>query len=268
MRRSPMIISFLLPAATVALPSGTAAAQELAYMLREPATATYVLVDRTTMSLDTPAGPMEVSGSSTWNYGLTFAAEGEGVRVTAELGQFEGTLDNVMTGSTPLSQAEAGASATFELMLARSGLAEVVGASRRPDGDLPILVDPEAVMFPRLPAGDVSPGDVWADTVMTYVGDGGERVVMYTYSVEGEVDHNGRAHLRVAVSGVSEMTVADGGMIMNLSGTEAGHLLWDIERGLVGSSEITRTSEGGMTAPDGSELQVNFTATTQLTLEN
>lgn len=268
MRRPPSIISFLLSAAAVALSAAPTGAQELVYVLPELETATYRLVDQTEMSLESPLGVMEIGGSSTWSYGLTFASEGEGVRVTAELGLFEGSLTNSMTGSMSLSQAQAGAAATFELVLGRSGLAEVVGASRRYDGDLPILVDPEAVMFPRLPAGDASSGDTWVDTVTTVVGEGGERVVVYTYTVEGEVDHNGRAHLRVAVSGASELTLADGGMAMNLSGTETGHFLWDMERGLVGSSEMSRTEEGGTPTPDGSGVQITFTATTQLVLEN
>ena len=269
MRRSFSIATILLPAALLAAPGSTATGQQLAYAVPSPATATYVLTDNTSMSITgSPMGPIELGGGSTFNYALTFAADGEGVRVSAELNSFEAQMTDPMGGAQVVSQAQAGVASTFEAVLGGQGLADVVSESRRADGDLPILVDPHAVLFPGLPAGDVSAGATWVDTVTVGVGDGGERVVVYTYTLEGEATHDGRPHLRIAVSGESRMTMSDQGMSMDLTGSESGHYLWDLERGLMASAEVSRSSEGGMTAPDGTRVGIAFSATTQLTLEN
>ena len=265
MRRLSSIATFVLM--VVATVPAAVAGQQLAYALPSPATATYTMVDSTDLLLDGPAGALEIGGRSSWNYSLTFSAEGEGIRIVGDLGAFEASYSNPMTGNSPASRAETGVADTFELLLGPRGLAEVVSGSRRFDTDFPILVNPEAVIFPRLPAAGAQAGDSWVDTVSTTVGEGGDRVVVYTYTLEGEVEHDGRAHLRIAVSGESSLTIAEGPMSMNLTGSETGHYLWDMERGLAASSEISRVEEGGMAAPDGTQVEVSFTATTRLTLE-
>ena len=271
MRCSFSIATVLLLAAPLAVPGSTATGQQLAYSVPSPATATYLLTDNTSMSITgSPMGPMEIRGGSTFNYALTFAADGEEVRVSAELNVFEAQMTDPRTGMQAMPQAQSGVASTFEVMLGGQGLAEVISESRA-YGELPILVDPHAVMFPRLPAGDVGAGDTWVDTVTVGVGDGGERVVVYTYTLEGEATHEGRPHLRVAVSGESRMSFGDQGMSMDLTGSESGYYLWDTVRGLMASAEVSRSSEGGMTAPDGTRVaivDIAFTATTQLTLEN
>ena len=179
MRRSSSFAATLLLAVPLGAPGSAAAGQQLAYAVPSPATATYLLTDNTSMSVSGgPMGPIELGGASTFNYALTFAADGEGVRVSAEL-------------------------------------------------------------------------NAWVDTVTVGVGEGGERVVVYTYTLEGEATHDGRPHLRIAVSGESRMSLAAQGMSMNLTGSESGYYLWDMERGLMASAEMSRSNEGGMTGPDG-----------------
>lgn len=271
MHRSSTVAPLILLTAALAVPGSTVAGQQLAYSLPPLATVSYLLEDDTNMSITSPFGPMDIGAQSSITYGLEFASGADGVRVTAELSGFEATADNPMApgGTTTLSEAEAGVSSSFELVLGAAGLAEVVSGSRRADGDLPILVDPHAVIFPRLPADAVEAGDSWVDTVTTVVGDGGERTVVYTFTLEGEAAHEGKPHLRIAVSGESNMSMPAGsGVSMNLSGSETGHYLWDAELGLMASSEMTRSEEGGMVAPDGSAVDIKFTATTRLTLEN
>ena len=271
MHRSSTVAPLLLLTAALAVPGSTAAGQQLAYSLPSPATATYLLEDNTQMSITSPFGPMDIGAQTSFTYGLEFTSGADGVRVIAELSGFEATADNPMApgGTTTLSEAEAGVSGSFELVLGAAGLAEVVSGSRGDGGDLPILVDPHAVIFPRLPADAVEAGDTWVDTVVTVVGDGGERTVVYTYTLEGEATHAGKPHLRIAVAGESSMSMpAGGGAAMNLSGSEAGHYLWDAGLGLMSSAEMTRSEEGSMAAPDGSTVAIKFTATTRLTLEN
>ena len=268
MGRSISIATVLLLAAPLAVPGSTATGQQLAYSVPSPATATYLLTDNTTMSFTgSPMGPMEIGGGSTFNYALTFAADGEEVRVSAELNVFEAKMTDPRTGMQTMPQVQSGVASTFEVMLGGQGLAEVISESRA-YGELPILVDPHAVMFPRLPAGDVGVGDSWVDTVTVGVGDGGERVVVYTYTLEGEATHDGRPHLRIAVSGESRMSFGGPETSMDLTGSETGYYLWDMERGLMASAEVSRSNKGGVTAPDGTSAGIAFTATTQLTLEN
>lgn len=268
MRRSSSIATILLLAAPFAAPGSTAAGQRLAYALPSPATAAYQLTDNTSMTISgSPMGPMEFTGGSTFNYALTFAAGGDGVRVSAELSAFEAQMNSPM-GPQALSQTLAGVASGFEVLLAGRGLADIVTESRRADGELPILVDPHAVLFPTLPGGDVGTGDAWVDTVTVGVGEGGERVVVLTYTLEGEATHDGRPHLRIAVSGESRLTMAEQGASMDLTGSESGYYLWDTERGLMALAELSRSHEGRMTAPDGTSVRIEFTATTRITMEN
>ena len=241
-----------------------AGAQQLSYGLPSPATATYLLVDSTNMSIEgPPMGEVSFGGSASFTFNLTFAAAGDAVRVNAELSDFEGRMSDPMGGMTNLSQALAGVS-DFEVLLGPRGLAEVTDPSRALNSELPMLVDAHVVAFPALPDGAAAAGQTWVDTVAVRIGDGVERTIVYTYTLEGEVAHNGRPHLRVAVSGQSSMAMDDE---MNLAGTETGHFLWDVERGLVSSSEMSRRSEGTMDSPQAS-LKFVMTATTRLSLEN
>ena len=100
---------------------------------------------------------------------VTFESGGEGVQVAGELSAFAGSSTNPMAGTASVSRAQAGVG-DFALVLGRQGLAEVVSTSRRADSDLPLLVNPHAVLFPRLPAGELAVGDSWTDTVTTYLG--------------------------------------------------------------------------------------------------
>jgi hypothetical protein len=256
-------------AASALLPFSAVRGQQLSYGLPSRATATYQIVDSTKMVIvGSPMGPLELRSGSSFTYSLTFAADGQGVRVTAELGAFEARLRDPMGTMTSMSQEMAGLTNSFEVVLAPGGLADVMTAPRQAGSELPMLVDPHEVVFPRLPGGSVGTGDTWVDTVNVTVGDGGERVIVYTYTLEGEVIHDGRPHLRVAVSGESTMSMPSLDMTMTLTGTETGHYLWDIEGGLMASSVITRSTEGSATAPDGTAGGLEMTATTRLTLEN
>ena len=140
--------------------------------------------------------------------------------------------------------------------------------SRRADSDLPLLANPHAVLFPRLPGGKLAVGDSWTDTVSTYLGGTeAEKVVVYTYTLAGEASVNGRAHLRITVSGDGSIAGSDPEMPSDLGGEENGFFLWDVERGLVAESEVSSNYEGSMDTPEGVG-SMTFTATTRVRLEN
>ena len=126
-----------------------------------------------------------------------------------------------------------------------------------------------AVLFPRLPAGELAVGDSWTDTVTTYLGGtDAEKVVVYTYTLAGDASVDGRAHLRIAVAGAGTIASPfDSTMPSKLDGEENGFFLWDVARGLVAESEVSSRYEGSMDTPQGVGA-VTFTATTRVRLEN
>ena len=255
-------------AATVFLPGAPAQGQQLSYGLPSPATAAYQLVDTTSLTMSFPGNTMEAGGNSSFTYMVTFESGGEGVQVAGELSAFAGSSTNPMAGTASVSRAQAGVG-DFALVLGRQGLAEVVSTSRRADSDLPLLVNPHAVLFPRLPAGELAVGDSWTDTVTTYLGGtDAEKVVVYTYTLAGDASVDGRAHLRITVSGAGTITSPfDSTMPSHFDGEENGFFLWDVERGLVAESEVSGSYEGSMDTPEGVASMV-FTATTRVRLEN
>ena len=171
------------------------------------------------------------------------------MQVAGELSAFAGSSTNPMAGTASVSRTQAGVG-DFALVLGRQGLAEVVSTSRRADSDLPLLVDPHAVLFPRLPAGELAVGDSWTDTVTTYLGGiAAEKVVVYTYTLAGDASVDGRAHLRITVSGAGTTSPFDSTMSSHFDGEENGFFLWDVARGLVAESEVSGRYEGSMDTP-------------------
>ena len=253
--------------ATIALPPiPPVHAQQLAYRLPSPATATYHLVDSTTASMVTIGGAESLGAHTALSYALTFQADDAGVRVTGELTAFAAAASEPFGGTTAFTREQAGMR-DFALVLGPSGVAEVASPSLAADSDLPILVHPHTVFFPRLPDSQVEAGGTWVDTVMTALGGGGEtsKVVAYTYTVAGEETVDGRSYLRVDVSG--EGTMIEAGDEGTLTGGENGYFLWDTERGLMAVLEISRSFEGSVPGPGGS-MSLTFVATTRVALEN
>lgn len=266
MRHSTSFALITLVSAPLALPDAAAASQQVAYRLPSPDTATYTMVDTTTASMSTPGGPMEVSGNSSFTYTLSFESADDGLGVSAHLKAFEAHRRQGMPAPRSVSQNEAGVG-DLVLVLEGEGLVEVVSGLRRSYSGLPLLIEPHEAMFPRLPPGEVQPGDSWVDTVTTSVAGELERVVAYTYTLVSDAGADGRGQLRIDVSGDTRMTVTENGNSTMLTGSETGFFLWDVERGLVASSEVSRSYGGTVELPEGS-MELAFNATTRVRLEN
>lgn len=265
MRHSASLACFAL-ATALAWPDTAALGQDIAYRLPAPATATYVMVDTTTASLNAPTGRMDVSGNSSLTYAVSFESDGDRLMVSAHLTAFTAQMQEPMETPESISQSAAGVG-DLVLVLGGDGLVEVISGMRRSYRDLALLVEPHEVIFPRLPPGDVQPGDSWSDTVTVSGGGEFERVVAYTYTLVGDTTVDGRSQLRIDVSGDTRLTVIDDGSPTVLTGADTGFILWDSERGLPSWSEVSRSYAGTVEMPDGS-MAVEFNATTRLRLGN
>lgn len=265
MYRLPLVAFAALLITAFALPAPIPPPQQLAYRLPSPATATYHVTDTTRIGF----GTMEGSGISSFTFAATFAAEGDGLRVSGELTEFAAQGAEPMGGATSLSRQEAGAG-DFDLVLGSRGVRELVTrAIQGADSDLPLWADPTEAMFPRLPAGEVQPGDTWADTLAGAVGgDESRRTAAYTYTMAGDTVVDGRPHLRVTFSAdVRVLLEATGGAgDEQLTGTETGFFLWDVGRGLVTRAEVSRSYEGSIDLGGAGPMSIKSTAVTRVRL--
>ena len=254
-------------AAAILAPSPPAQAQQLSYRLPSPATATYHLVDTTTASMVSIGGAMEFGGFSAFTYAVTFQSDDAGVRASGELTDFEGESNDPYSGTSALNAAEAGVG-DFEIVLGPGGVVEVGSPSVAASSDLPLFSHPHAVFFPDLPEDELDAGGTWTRTITTALGSGGNKVAEYTYTVAGDETVDGRTYLRVEFSGDGTLGMgpdAPG----DLTGEETGFFLWDRERGLVASMEISHNYKGTFPAPGGAgTMSLGLSATTRVTLEN
>jgi len=261
----PLAAFAALLIAAPALPAPIPPQQELAYRLPSPPTATYQVTDTTRVGF----GTMEGSGISSFTFAATFAAEGDGLRVSGELTEFAAQGTEPMGGSNSMSRQEAGAG-DFNLVLGPRGVRDLVTrALQGADSDLPMWADPTEAMFPRLPAGEVQPGDTWADTLTGDVGgEESRRIAAYTYTMAGETIVDGRPHLRVTFSAdVRVLLEAAGGAgDEQLTGTETGFFLWDVGRGLVTRAEVSRSYEGSIDLGGPGPMSMKSTAVTRVRL--
>ena len=265
MRHIPALSVVALAAASLFSPGTTVMGQQLAYRLPSPATAVYQMVDTTVGTMTTLDGSSDVSGNSVITYTLSFEPDGDGVRASVDLTDFEGRIQPPMGAPMSVSQTQAGLR-SYVVRLGGRGLEEFAsGQRRRAPNEFPLFVDAWEAVFPRLPGGEVGPGDSWVDTVTTWVAGEAKRVVAYTYTLDSNTTVDGRDQLRITVSGDARLTLTEGGTSMTMNGSETGFFLWDIERGLVAWWEVSRRYEGNV--QDSSEsVSVVFNATTRVRL--
>ena len=265
MRHIPVLSVFALAASPLFLSGTTVSGQQLAYRLPSPTTAVYQMVDTTVGTMTTPDGSSDISGNSTITYTLSFEPDGDGVRASVDLTDFEGRIQPPMGAPMSVSQTQAGLR-SYVVRLGDRGLEDFAsGQRRRAPNEFPLFVDAWEAVFPRLPGGEVEPGDSWVDTVTTWFAGEAKRVVVYTYTLDSNTTVDGRDQLRITVSGDARLTLTEGGTSVTINGSETGFFLWDIERGLVAWWEVSRRYEGNV--QDSSEsASVTFNATTRVRL--
>ncbi len=238
---------------TCSVPGGASPAGELAYYLPETPSATYRVADTLHITVDSPMGPLTIGQRSVVTLAMAFERGEGGIRVTADVEDFNAVLDNPMGG--PLAADESHVEGSLVFVMGRRGEVELLST--------PKVAGPGAVLssfsslaygiFPRLPARAVEPGESWVDTV-TWSGSEGPAEVsstsVYTYTLLGDTLVDGRTLLHISVSGDAEVITElnqDGNLVeQRVSGTEAGFVLWDAGLGLLYASDVDRQMSGTM----------------------
>ena len=256
-------------AAAVALP-GQIRAQagdgSPAYRLPTPPTAVYHLVDTLATSINMGGGDQNITLVSAMTLAASFEADAAGVRVVGEVRDFSASMASLM-GSQDLAPSVNGA---YEWILGPTGPIEIVALPEvgGPAGQSAWLSWLAQEMFPRFPDGQATAGESWADTLAwsddSPVGTA-ETTVVYTYTLAGETVVDGRSMIRIDIAGEQQIsgTVLTGGMSMEqtLEGASEGFALWDPERALLHTVELSREYSGSMQSPLGA-LPMKVTAST------
>jgi len=235
---------------------GTPAPPVLGYSLPDPTSATYQSGDTSKMSMDFGGQSFEVNVSSTATYGATFERADDGIQVSMEIKDLQGTMTQPMQGPTTIDGSDVEGPLVFTLD--RKGAATLVSTPTVKGMAAQQLFDPLTLthsFFPRLPARPVSAGATWTDTIQ-YEGpaSGGKAKgsSIVTYTVTGDTVVAGRSLLRIAVegtgqesrSGVIEQANAD--FTRSVKSSMKGWVLWDASRRLMSGSYTEADGSGTM----------------------
>lgn len=237
--------------------------------------ANYAFEDETVVSISAMGQSMEVSQVGSATYGLTFTPSPLGVGISLSVLELDATIRQPMGG--PLTVDESAVAGTLEFSLDRLGNASISGqptvnaeASQMVSG-----LSLAHTFFPGLPGRAVAPGDVWVDTV-AYEGEEGagnasENAVLQ-YRIVGDTTVAGRALLRIDFVGTSRTSTEmdmSGMLVRQESELEVeGHVLWDLQAGLMFESERTGVGSGRASVPIvPTPLPIRITTTKRVRLQ-
>lgn len=252
-------------------PTPTGAAP-LAYGPPVPEAVTYAQSDTVRVSVDAGGQTFAVNQIQSSLLGMSFRDTPAGVEVTTVFTDFEGTVDNPMTGQQRFT--EEAIDGPLVWTLDRRGGSTLV-AEPEMTGAIESLVNPESIaltFFPRLPDRVVTAGDAWTDTInVDAEAQGGvirlRSVVEYT--VRGDTVVDGVSHLRVDFVSDDARTaeVSESGMdiVQDVAGTSRGHFLWDRARNRLHSQVQSASYTGTMEVPQAPfPLGLTIDATSRL----
>ena len=235
--------------------------------------ATYHFADTLVTSMNTPTGAMEIDITTSATLAAAFAADPEGVRVTATLQSLSTTMANPMMGSQTL---EPEATGDFVFVMDPQGTVNVLATPEieGPAGSTSAVVGMPYELFPHLPGTAAQPGDSWSNTVSRSQETPeatATTTTAYTYTLVGDTVVDGRTLVRIDIAAEVETqgTVDMGGMSADqtITGTETGFALWDTEAGQLHSMKIERNYSGSMNTPMGS-MAMEISGTSHRRLEN
>jgi hypothetical protein len=107
--------------------------------------------------------------------------------------------------------------------------------------------------FPALPGTAVGVGDTWSDTLSVESAESGSLRNVLAYTVVGDTAVDGRSLLHIRTEGTSQVTQK-----LSMQGTEieqttnvtiAGHVLWDMQRGLMVERVTSMNGTGSVLTP-------------------
>jgi hypothetical protein len=217
--------------------AGPSAPPSLAYRLPEPPEVSYAVTDTAVITIEALGQSLSLDVGSAAIYAVRFERAEEGVRVTLAVEDLSATVGVPMAG--PMTFDESSVAGDLVFSLDRRGEVTVV-STPEVDEAARQLVPPEQMahsFFPALPGTAVAAGDGWADTVAFESAQGGGQRTILEYSVVGDTLVDALSLLHVRFAGTSELTQA-----LSMQGTQleqrtdldlAGHVLWDLRRGLM-----------------------------------
>jgi hypothetical protein len=228
----------------------------LGYGMPDPGDVRYSYGDTTVISVSMMGQSLELTQQGIADYAVAFAPAPEGVNVTMSLTDLTGTIIQPMGGPVSIDEHDVQGALVFSLD--RQGNATV---AEQPEVALEAsqFVSGLALahgFFPGLPDQVVAVGDTWTDTVsyegQESAGDRSETAILH-YSVAGDTTVAGRDLLRIDVEGVRKITgdVEVSGMAVTQSAEVevAGHVLWDVEAGVMFERRTTASGSGTVSVP-------------------
>jgi len=228
----------------------------LRFGLPSSPTAVYTTGDSLNITVDSPMGALTLEMDSEMTLEMSFERTSGGIKVTADVADFDASLSNPMTGTTTADESSVAGPLVF--VVAADGdvtvdtLPTVSGGAEQLR---PFLSLPHEI-FPRLPVRAVAQGASWIDTV-SWGGSPGEgsfaSTTVYTHTLAGDTMIAGTRLLNISVTGEVSLdgSMESGGFDIeqSLSGTTTGFYLWDPVGGLLHAAELNRSLEGSLRVP-------------------
>lgn len=227
---------------------GPAAPPALAYRLPSEPEVRYLVTDTAVISIEALGQSLALELGSAARYAVAFARADDGLEVTVGVEELDATVAVPMAGPMTFDES----SVTGELVFTLDRRGEVAVLSTPEIGEAARqLVPPEQMahsFFPTLPGTAVSMGERWVDTVAFETDQGGGQRTILAYTVVGDTLVDGADLLHITFAGTSELTQAlamQGTRIEQTTNLEiAGHVLWDLQRGLM-IERVTTMNGGG-----------------------
>lgn len=270
---------FLLTAALACAGPGPGAVAPggggLGHRLPSQSRATYTVVDTVVIAAGSEQSSTEMTAATAATLTMRFERDRGGVRVNAEIADFNGSVGNPVMGRRTLDSRDARGPLIF--VVGRTG---AIVSVARPEmsadaGQLSFFQQLPYDLFPGLPGRAVSPGDSWSDTTIWSSATGGMETTSATartYTFVGDTVVDGRPLVTFTVAG--EVAIASRGsqggaaVSTTITGRQDGHLLWDTEAGLLHTAELMRRLEGESTMEGRPPGSLSFTGPQRLRREN
>jgi hypothetical protein len=252
-RNIGLLMLAVLPACASSPPPVSAPAPtgiSLAYRVPTPASVSYAFTDTSGFAIQGGAiGNINVTINAAGSADITFAPATDGVEATIKITDFAGTMTNSATGAIP-SATEADIEGVAVLTLTPRGSATVVSLPKLGQNIQRVGISNSFFrrFFARMPGATVQPGAMWMDTINIVEDNAGTKaeirdIVTATFARDTTV--NGRRLALLTLSSARTLNISGSNegvqIAQKLTGTSAGRVLWDVERGVI--VERTETSD-------------------------
>lgn len=249
-----------------------AGGRTLAYRVPATAAVTYHAADTLAQTFNAPGGTATYTLATALTLATTFEDDPDGVRVTGDVESVSATMAAPM-GTDVLPVEVTGA---YVFVLGPDGTVEVISGPEIPGPAEAVtpLAGLHHQWFPLLPGTAVEAGDGWSGTV-TWSHEGSvsrsSSSTVFDYTLVGDTMVAGGTLWKISLTGEAELTSRTNqngtDLTTNLAGTNAGVALWNDERGLLHSLEVTFDYSGTMNTPMG-DLPVSVKGSSRRWLEN